>query len=323
LRRGLPYLALLMVLLLGAAEFSARLAQSWLERSVPAYYYRQYFSALIESNPVLVWSGRPGAKAEITNSKGEKIEYRMNGLGWRGPEFTPLSQPANALVLGDSFSFGTGVREQAVYSRVLEESFSNLHVWNLAQMGYAPDQHLLLAQRWLTAFPWRFLVVQLANNDVADVAGHIWVNPNSASGIPSAIEPPASHAWFSGFSEAWNLFAFWRLHAQERALSEAELSKGLERLLFSLRHTFALAKERGVPVVILQASDWGELAYGEKISAAYQDGVRALSSEFKAPLVEMRGAELLPIPDLHWTENAHKNAAENVLLALKSLSPKL
>ncbi len=302
-----------------AAELSARLAQPWLKRSIPAYYYRQYFSSLIESNPVLVWSGKPGAKAEIVNSKGERIEYRMNGLGWRGPEFTPLSQPANALVFGDSFSFGTGVREAAVYSRLLEKSFSNLHVWNLAQMGYAPDQHFLLAQRWLTAFPWRFLVVQLSNNDVADVAGHIWRNPNSATGIPAAIEPPASHAWFSDFSEAWNILAFWRLHSIESALPEEELIKGLERLLFSLRQTFALAKERNVPVVILQASDWGELAYGGKISAAYQDGVRALSSEFKAPLVEMRDADLLPIPDLHWTESAHKKAAESVQLALKSL----
>lgn|GEM_PF-4557484 len=314
------YGLLLFILFLGFLEAGARLAQPALVRAVPAYYYRQYFSALVESSQVLVWAGKPHASATISNSLGEKIEYRINALGWRGGDFAPLTRPTNSLVLGDSFSFGTGVKESAVYAKQLEKSFDNMNVWNLGMMGYAPDQYLLQAQRWITAFPWAFLVVQLSNNDLADVAGHGWRNLNSGTGIPAALEPSAEHFWFTGVSEAWDLLAYWNLQRSETARAEAELQGGLSRLLFSLRNILSLARERKVPVVLLQATDWGLQMYGGKTAAAYHDGVSVLASEFKAPLVETRDAELLPFPDLHWTEATHKKAAENLLVALKAIT---
>lgn len=305
-----------LLVALAAAELCARLAQPLLAQTVPAYYYRQYFTALIQPSPVLIWAGRPGAKAEIANSLGKKVEYRLNQLGWRGPEFTPLTRPANGLVLGDSFSFGVGVGEDEVYTRQLEKMLPGVNVWSPAQMGYAPDQHLLLAQHWLTAFPWAFLVLQLSNNDLADVAGHQWKNIHSATGIPAALEPPESHEMFSRWSQGWNLLAYWLMARKESGTSEEKLRAGLSQLLFSLRATLSLAKERGIPVVLLQASDWGEPVYGEKMAKDYHYGVRGLAKEFSAPLVEMAGAELLPHPDLHWTEPSHRKAAEKIVTAL-------
>lgn len=316
----LAYSLLLFLSVLAALELSARVAQPLLVRAVPAYYYRQYFSTLIDSSPVLIWTGRPRATAVIKNSNGEKIDYRINALGWRGADFAPLTRATNALVLGDSISFGTGVKESSVYSVQLEKNFDNMNVWNLGMMGYAPDQYLLLAQRWITAFPWSFLLLQLSNNDLADVAGHTWHNMNSGTGIPAALEPPAEHFWFSGVSEAWDLLAYWNLQRSESARTDAELRGGMYRLLFSLKNVLNLAKERKIPVLLLQATDWGQGMYGEKIAAAYQDGVRVLSSEFKVPLVEMHDAELLPFPDLHWTEATHKKAAGKLLTALKSMT---
>jgi len=297
-------------------EIALRLAQPTLVESVPAYYFRQYLTALMEKNPTLVWSGRPGASAEIENSEKKKIAYRMNSLGWRGKEFTLLERPVNALVFGDSFSFGTGVEESEVYSGQMEKRLKGMSVWNLGQMGYAPDQFLLLAQRWLSAFPWAFLVMQLSGNDLADVTGHEWVNLNSSTGIPAAIKPPAEHAWFTEVSEGWDALAYWRLLSKESSIPEEKLRKGLARLLFSLETIFSQAKDRNIPVVILHAGDWGEPRYGEKISRDYRDGVRNLAERFGAPLVEIQDAEILPYPDLHWTAASHEKAAEKILAAL-------
>lgn len=320
--RAFRFAALGLALFLALLELAARLAQPYLARSVPAYYYAQYMRALLRESDTLIWEGVPKAQAEITNSLGKNIPYRLNQLGWRGKEFTPLNQPANALVLGDSFSFGLGVAEGERFVSLLEKSLPGISVWSPAQMGYAPDQYLLLAQRWLTAFPWAFLVVQLSGNDLVDIAGHEWLRPNSATGIPAALAPPAEHALFSEYSAAWNVAAHWWLLKKQKQLSPEALQRGLERLLFSLKQTLLLAKERNVSVVLLQASDWGEAAYGKDTAAAYHDGVRALAKEFSAPLVEMAGAELLPYPDLHWTSASHKKAAEHLLTALKAVGAK-
>ena len=135
-----------MLLVCGLLELGARLAQPWLESHVSFYYYRSILKALVLKNPELIWMGRPAAKALIRNPLGELIPYQQNSLGWRDEEFQLLRSPFNALVLGDSFSFGAGVRAEDRFSERLEKMFSGLDVWNLGVMGYAPDQELLLAQ---------------------------------------------------------------------------------------------------------------------------------------------------------------------------------
>jgi hypothetical protein len=308
-----------LVIFFGLSELVARMAQPALVKTIPAYYYRQYFRAFLQQDPVLLWAGKPGSQAEIANSREEKVSYRLNSLGWRGREFAPLTKGANALVLGDSFSFGIGVPEEKAYPRLMEKIFPGVNVWAFAHMSYAPDQHLLVAQRWLTAFPWAFLVVQLSNNDLLEVTEHRWERINSSSGIPAAIAPPAYYHWFSEFSEAWDALAYWRSFRQQTAMGEPELRTGLGRLLFSLEKILALAQERKVPALLVQATDWGQTIYGEKIAADYQDGVLALAKKFGAPVVQMQGTEVLPAPDAHWTENGHSKAAESLALAVRSL----
>lgn len=301
----------LLVLLVSMAllEVLARLATPVLESRVPAFYYRQYLSKLLAWDEVLVWSGVPGAQAEIENPLGKSVMYRINQNGWRGREFTPLSRPGNALVLGDSFSFGLGVDEQARFGELLEQRIPNLNVWTFAHMGYAPDQHALLGLRWLTAFPWAFVVLQLSNTDVQDVAGHVW-GEVGGSGLPATISPPASYFFFSGFSRAWDLAMSFAVSGK---LSETEAREGLKRLLYSLEKNLALAQELKIPVYLLQASDWGEPAYGPRIAEEYRAGVGKLAAEYGAVLLEANKefkADLLPAPDSHWNRDTHARVAD-------------
>jgi hypothetical protein len=307
------------VLLAGIAlESAARLARPLLTRTTPAYYNRQYLEQLVVPDPVLVWSGRPHASVEIANPTGEKISYRLNALGWRDKEFSPIEMPGNALVLGDSFTFGLGVPYGKRFTELLENGFRGLDVWNLGVMGYAPDQYLKLAERWLPPVPWKFVLVQLSNNDVSDVAQHEWVDRHSVSGIPAALRPPLSHSMVSQWSEAWNAAAYFGLLSHPR-LSEAQLESGLERLLFSLRETAKLANERQVPMLVLMASDWGEPAYGKKIAAEYREGVIKLAREQNFGLAEAGPVELLPAPDLHWSVGGHHKVAEILVPAIREI----
>ncbi len=299
-------------------EGAARLGTPLLEARIPSFYYRKVMGALLKSDPVFVWTGRPGAEALIENPLGEKVAYRINQNGWRGREFTPLARPANALLLGDSFTFGIGVQEKDRYGERLEGKISGLNVWSFAHMGYAPDQYALLGLRWITAFPWAFVAIQLSNNDVQDVAGHIWGRVGG-SGLPATLSPPRSYAFFSGVSRAWDLVMSFLVSGR---LREEQAREGLDRLLFSLEKTLQLANERAIPVVLLQASDWGEWAYGKKIAEDYRAGVALLASKYGAELIEAGKdfkSELLPKPDLHWTSATHERVAEAIYSRIKSL----
>lgn len=294
-----------------AVELGARLAQPFLTAHFPAYHFRRYLSALAQKDPVFGWVGKPGAHAEIRNSLGVAVDYRLNHLGWRDKEFNPIEMVGNALVLGDSFSFGLGVEQADRFSEKLESYYRGLDVWNLGVIGYAPDQYLLLAERWLPPIPWKFVLVQLSNTNVADVAGHTWRGIHSATGIPAALEPPFSHSLVSGISEGWNLLAYFGALGREK-FSETELEDGLHRLLFSLREIARLARARRVPMIVMQATDWGEAAYGKKMAADYRNGVVNLARAENFSLMEAGEQDLLPAPDLHWTAAAHRKVADEL-----------
>lgn len=74
---------------------------------------------------------------------GATLIYRTNSLGFRGPE-TSRAKPIHTLRvlgLGDSFTFGTGVRRDdtflAVAEKILDErSYEAVEVLNLGVMGY-------------------------------------------------------------------------------------------------------------------------------------------------------------------------------------------
>lgn len=311
--------AILACALLGLAlEGGARLARPLLARSTPAYYYRQYLEQLVVPDPELVWKGRPNADVTIENPLGEKISYKLNALGWRDRDFNPLEKVGNALVLGDSFSFGLGVEYGKRYTDLLENGFRGLDVWNRGVMGYAPNQYLKLAERWLPPVPWKFVLVQLSNNDVADVAQHEWVNRHSSTGIPAALRPPATHGMVSQWSEAWNLATYFGVLSNPR-LSEERLQDGVDRLLFSMREIAKLANERKIPMLVLMASDWGEPAYGKKIADAYRNGMIAVAKEQGFGLAEAGPIDLLPAPDLHWSAKGHHRVAEMLVPAIRDI----
>lgn len=315
-RFGKFFFVLLVSLLL--LEATARIFTPVLESRIPAFYYGKYFAGLITLDEVFVWAGRPGVQAEIANPLGEKIAYRINKAGWRGREFTPLSQPGNALILGDSFAFGMGVREEARLGERLEARLRGLNAWSFALPGFAPDQHALLGLRWLTTFPWAFLVLQLSNNDLQDVSSHQW-GYVGGSGLPSTISPPASYYFFSDWSRAWNLMLTFAVGGR---LPEPALRTGLERLLHSLEKNLALARELRIPVFIVQASDWGAPAYGEKMAGEYEALVKNLAAKHGAGLLEANKdfqATLLPAPDSHWDAATHDRVAEALFLKIKEL----
>ena len=99
----------------------------------------------------------------------ENLEYDVpvetNSAGFRDDEAS-LHDP-KVLVLGDSFAFGWGVREEDDFASVLERSIRE-PVLDMGVAGYATTQELLLLEDWVGAHPFEggLCVVQFYGNDV-------------------------------------------------------------------------------------------------------------------------------------------------------------
>lgn len=308
-------------------ELAARFAQPLLRKQSPPYYYRQYIHALTEPSDSLIWEGRSGITATIENSEGRDVGYALNSLGWRDREY-PGEKKWNVLVLGDSFSFGTGVPAEETFSSLLERAHPDTEFWNLGVMGYAPDQYAVLVPQLLVAGHWDGIVVQLSNNDLGDVERHSWLdkkgNPAAPGSLPARVAAaPGRGRLFSSASELVNIAQYFYALGTRSAAPPAALEEALERLLLALNSVVQAAKKEKIPLVLVQASDWGENVYGKALAELYRRDVRGLLQAQGVPLIEphakIRDTDFLPFPDLHWRVSGHALLAIELTNAFRAL----
>jgi len=103
----------------------------------------------------------------------ERITYRINSLGLRGPEAS-AAKPANTtriLVLGDSVAFGWGIEEEDTLVHQLQqhlnqaETGTHFEVWNAGVPGYATWHELqYLVEKGATFDPDVILVAFMFND---------------------------------------------------------------------------------------------------------------------------------------------------------------
>ncbi len=101
----------------------------------------------VEYHPVLGWFHKKNARAFLQKDS-MRIPVQTNSLGLRGAREYSLTKPSETIriyAVGDSFTFGFGVKDEEVFTRQIELKNSSLEVLNLGVAGYGIDQiHLLL-----------------------------------------------------------------------------------------------------------------------------------------------------------------------------------
>ena len=149
----------------GLVEGTLRLQQAALKKLyVPAQGLYCY-------DPVLGWRFTPnyqGVEKNVDFLKGYRI--RINREGFRDREFS-AEKPAGKkriLVLGDSFTFGTGVEQEETFPKVLERRLGQ-EAFNWGVAGYSTDQELLLLEKeGLRYRPDLVILALYLGNDLMD-----------------------------------------------------------------------------------------------------------------------------------------------------------
>jgi hypothetical protein len=123
---------------------------------------------------------------------GATLTYRTNSLGFRGPE-TSLKKPTGTfriVGLGDSFTFGTGVRQEDTFLAVLEKTLNatrghiSFEVINFGVMGFNTTHEVSLLQHIGVTYDPDAVVICFFLNDADGCGTHEIFNAATKQDIP-------------------------------------------------------------------------------------------------------------------------------------------
>jgi len=131
-------LAAITVLVFAATLVGVELLARWLD---PHYLDRIRGSEVYSAR--YGWELRPGFNALL-----HEVPTTVNVRGYRGALHPYEKTPGKTrlLMLGDSITFGSGVRDYETFSYLLEHRLDRYEVVNLAVQGYGTDQELLVLE---------------------------------------------------------------------------------------------------------------------------------------------------------------------------------
>jgi hypothetical protein len=102
-----------------------------------------------------------------------RIVFRTDEFGFRN---RPQTEPADVLILGDSYSAGAGTTDEETYARLLESHYG-YHTYNLSYPGGPYEQFITFAIEWprlKVASRPRMIWTFYTGNDMDDVGGETW-----------------------------------------------------------------------------------------------------------------------------------------------------
>ena len=127
----------------------------------PRWQYSRQYGAMLYPNRTMVHE-RPGRW---------RFEYNTNAYQYRG-DLVPVSNSyarRNVVVLGDSYTFGTGVADEEVYAAVLSRQLGDAYdVVNLGVGGLGLTQHIRRFYEFGRLYDPTDVVLQFCSNDPRD-----------------------------------------------------------------------------------------------------------------------------------------------------------
>jgi len=132
-------------------------------------------TTLFEHNSIYGWDLIPNKSALVVLPREHETTVLINSLGMRDQEYSIIKpeKVKRIIVIGDSFTSGFGVRDNEVFTEVMESSLlSNVEVLNFGVNGFGPTQELLMLQQKCFKFdPDVVIMLIYIRNDFDDIIG--------------------------------------------------------------------------------------------------------------------------------------------------------
>ncbi len=334
LRGGLLLAALSGALAFAAAEAAVRILRPGLVAG-----------AAVAENPFwrhdaeLGWFHRPGQRGTFHR---EEFSHQVgiNEMGFRDRERSLPGAgdgPASALriaVLGDSFTWGHGVEDGEVFTRLLEAKLPGVEVWNLGVSAYSTDQELLLFRRFGASIRPGIVLLMFSRNDWsgnASIAYGAYLKPRfvrtdsgyALSGVPVPAAGPIRRGldsirrWSAFLNGMW-LLAFDAGIAPDQRGGWEEQRAVTAFLLGSLEEE---ARRAGARLVVSNAPSIAHVYFPEVLESERRGDafLRSWTEGAGVPYLDLvpgfRAAFIRSEARLHHQRDKHWNASGHALAA--------
>lgn len=153
---------------------------------------------MFQKDDVLGWEFIPDHSGNIVYEGEVNQRINTNSAGYRDTQFSEKKEVKKILVLGDSFVSNISVKEEEVFTSVLEKTLPNTSVFNLGVNGYGQVQEYLTLQKWLPEIQPDLIVLMIyLRNDFTDNLDTTqWLYPRPSSSLDEngsiIIHPPLS-----------------------------------------------------------------------------------------------------------------------------------
>jgi hypothetical protein len=146
------------------AEVALRVSGLWVGRHTDTMF------TVMDVDAGLGWKMKPNVREKVSFVDVENIDVAANSLGFWDHEFTAEKDPQKTRVgfIGDSFTWGMGVKENERISNQLSAIDPKFDPMNFGMPGFGTDQELLLWQQVAKNYRADVVVLTVYQNDYTD-----------------------------------------------------------------------------------------------------------------------------------------------------------
>lgn len=273
----------------------------------------------------------PGFRGRALRRGAFDTPVEISELGLRQSDLeTQRSFPARLLVLGDSFPFGLGVREEEVFPHLLERPLNRrgIGVVNGAQTGYSLRQTAAFGLRLAEEMrPRAILLCVFLYNDVegdyygrdldVDVVRGYRLSPDRRlQGWPFDWLRTRSYLWMQ-LEARRNRYASKLRRRAFRELAQSSPDEAVRPTLHALETILDYSREHAVGLGVALIPHHAQ-------ASPFHDRVKASLGRKDVPVLDLGplgfGTEHTLEGDAHWSPSGHAKAAKYMLPFVEQLS---
>jgi lysophospholipase L1-like esterase len=327
-RRRLALWLILLAILILSAEIMIRVSTALLHIDLDTSY--GYPADLFVEDPELGFALKPGFVGTFPNPPYDKIEIRINHEGYRDREFGPRSDRTRIVVVGDSITFGAGVRAEDRFTDRLAASLceGRCEVLNLGVNNYQAENYIAQLRRQIATLAPDWVILGFCMNDIRAKAGMQDLDKVRRTGAANRIRELLSHSQLVRVSvRVWRALTLDAQAYDQRwirlAIDAWSNPSNRERLAETLREIRSLVKANGAKLAVVLFPEKHQLQDYDEYGLPYEMAQQTMS-ELDVPVVSLlpplsraiSAGELpsdgifLPQDNIHFTPRAHAWIAE-------------
>jgi len=251
---------------------------------------------------LLGWRNIPGRKS---TTFGQPLTINSRGL--RGPEY-PFEKPAGTrriLVLGDSYTWGYGVADEELFTKLLEEKLvadgRAFEVLNCGVSGWGTDQEYLFFREEGTRYSPDVVVLTFFFNDLSEVVASMMYGSAKPLFLNSDLElgnVPVPPPWKKQELVVTDVDPFELVVAIMKELDRLCVRAGCRLVVMKFGNSLAPRSER-----FLEMERQFESLLARELDVPYLDLDEAFAESGSA------GKKLVSVPDGHWNAAGHRETA--------------